>query len=402
MENRLAAIASGRVGEAQERVPMKQMRDYISTHFGEPLTLDILAQAAGLSTKYFSEAFKKTFGQSVTDYLTSLRIGHAKQLLRDTEWGLRDIARACGYSDEFYFSRKFKKEVGIAPSVYSEKFFNRISTTCTELTGNLLALGIIPIAAPMDPKWTPYYHYYYQSAIQVHLHYQNSGKDEENMKMLLAAKPDIVFIRKPFDENADRSVEMAGIRTVNVKSEDWKLQLREMADVLNKQEVGQAWIDTYEARLTEIRPEILQAAGQDQFAVLRLSDENLFLYTNRGIRDVLFQDLGLSTAFQQQEVCNKPITLEEVLAIKPDRLLLMVCLNARTRHHWLALQHNPQWQKLRAVQLGQLYLLPSNPWLEYSAVAVYRILEETFMLLTGKNPNPDPASVHGLWAKVGV
>lgn len=43
------------------------------------------------------------------DYLTELRIGHAKQLLRDSDLYMREIARKVGYHDEFYFSRKFKK-----------------------------------------------------------------------------------------------------------------------------------------------------------------------------------------------------------------------------------------------------------------------------------------------------
>ncbi|GGG53366.1 helix-turn-helix domain-containing protein [Paenibacillus radicis (ex Gao et al. 2016)] len=402
MEHLPVQHASARLGDAQKRASLEHVRNYIRTNFGEPLTLDLLAQEAGLSAKYLSEAFKKAFGQSVTDYLTSLRIGHAKQLLRDTDWGLRDIARACGYSDEFYFSRKFKKEAGMAPSAYGQKFFNRISTICTPLVGNLLALGIVPIAAPLDPKWTPYYHYYYHSEIEVHLHYQNSCKDEENMRMLVAAKPDIVFTQEKIEGHAISQLEMAGVRTFQVELTDWKKQLREMAAVLGKEVACESWIYGYEARLAEVKEDIRQAAGQDQFAVLRIADDQLFLYTNRGIRSVLFQDLGLHAAPGQQELCNRLVTLEELQAINPDRLLLMVCLNARTRHQWLALQHNPLWQQLRAVQSGRIYSLPSNPWLEYSAVSVYRLLEETFMLLTGKSPNPVPTSVHGLLPSTGV
>jgi len=102
------------------QISLKDIRNYIAKNHHQPLTIDHLAFISGLSPSYFGEAFKKAFGQSATDYLTELRIGHAKQLLRDTDLLFRDIARKVGYSDEFYFSRKFKKEVGVSPSSYSK------------------------------------------------------------------------------------------------------------------------------------------------------------------------------------------------------------------------------------------------------------------------------------------
>lgn len=93
------------------QISLKDIRNYIAKHHHQPLTIDHLAFISGLSSSYFGEAFKKEFGQSATDYLTELRIGHAKQLLRDTDLLLRDIASKVGYSDEFYFSRKFKRRL---------------------------------------------------------------------------------------------------------------------------------------------------------------------------------------------------------------------------------------------------------------------------------------------------
>ncbi|WP_249662396.1 helix-turn-helix transcriptional regulator, partial [Lysinibacillus fusiformis] len=89
----------------------------------------------------FGDAFKKAFGQGATDYLTELRIGHATQLLRDTDLLVREIARKVGYSDEFFFSRKFKKEMGVSPSAFNKIARQRVSTFSVSATSNLLALG---------------------------------------------------------------------------------------------------------------------------------------------------------------------------------------------------------------------------------------------------------------------
>ncbi|MBD7969961.1 helix-turn-helix domain-containing protein [Paenibacillus gallinarum] len=93
-------------------------KDYIDQHYTESLPLDKLCRMAGLSLKYYSELFKKHYGVSVTEYIATVRMEHAKRLMMDPELKLREIAHLVGYPDEFYFSRKFKKMMGTSPSAY--------------------------------------------------------------------------------------------------------------------------------------------------------------------------------------------------------------------------------------------------------------------------------------------
>ncbi|WP_454193324.1 helix-turn-helix domain-containing protein [Paenibacillus sp. Marseille-Q7038] len=93
-------------------------KDYIDRHYNESLALDKLCRMAGLSLKYYSELFKKHYGVSVTEYIATVRMEHAKRFMMDPELKLREIAHLVGYPDEFYFSRKFKKMMGVSPSAY--------------------------------------------------------------------------------------------------------------------------------------------------------------------------------------------------------------------------------------------------------------------------------------------
>lgn len=102
-------------------------QDHMSTHFQEPLTLDGLAQMAGLSASHYSRLFKKLIGYSPIDYLTHLRVDRAKELLVLSDYRLKSIASSVGYSDEFYFSRIFKKIAGVSPREYAKK--HRVSMT---------------------------------------------------------------------------------------------------------------------------------------------------------------------------------------------------------------------------------------------------------------------------------
>lgn len=95
--------------------------EYMVNHYNEDISLADLANLAGLSTSHYSRLFKQYASYSPIDYLTHLRMDRAKELIILSDYKLKDIAESVGYHDELYFSRMFKKVVGIAPSTYAKK-----------------------------------------------------------------------------------------------------------------------------------------------------------------------------------------------------------------------------------------------------------------------------------------
>lgn len=91
--------------------------DYMKHHLGETLTRDEVASQVFLSPSYFGQLFKKTMGIGYNDYLTDLRITHAKKLLAQNV-SIREIATAVGFRDAKYFSEVFYKKTGYVPSEY--------------------------------------------------------------------------------------------------------------------------------------------------------------------------------------------------------------------------------------------------------------------------------------------
>lgn len=90
---------------------------YMTAHYGEKLTLKVLAESVGLSPSHFSAVFREATGRSPIDYLIHLRIFKAKQLLSDG-CSVTEVARAVGFSDIYYFSNLFRKIEGVSPSRY--------------------------------------------------------------------------------------------------------------------------------------------------------------------------------------------------------------------------------------------------------------------------------------------
>lgn len=91
---------------------------YIENHFSEELSIAALADLVHYSERHFARLFKETYNMTPVDYILSLRIKHACTLLSDTDLPISEISLQSGYSDNNYFSRVFKKKIGVTPSQY--------------------------------------------------------------------------------------------------------------------------------------------------------------------------------------------------------------------------------------------------------------------------------------------
>ncbi|MET1138558.1 helix-turn-helix transcriptional regulator, partial [Bacillus subtilis] len=81
----------------------------------------------GLSVNHFIRTFKRQLNMTPIEYILKLRMAKAKQLLFSSD-KIKEIAEQVGYKDEHYFSRVFKKNEGIAPTLYMKNKVNRIAT----------------------------------------------------------------------------------------------------------------------------------------------------------------------------------------------------------------------------------------------------------------------------------
>ena len=103
----------------QQHVLLKQAIDFINENYTDPsISLDKVAKNVNISPNYLSAVFSQEVGQTLTEYITSRRINEAKNMLRNTDMRLSEIAFSVGYKDPHYFSFVFKKVSGCTPSEY--------------------------------------------------------------------------------------------------------------------------------------------------------------------------------------------------------------------------------------------------------------------------------------------
>lgn len=90
----------------------------IREHYMEDISLTSLSAKYNISMGHLSKMIKESLSVNFSDYIASLRIQRAKELLRDDRLSIQEIAEIVGYNDYFYFTKVFKRVEGISPSKY--------------------------------------------------------------------------------------------------------------------------------------------------------------------------------------------------------------------------------------------------------------------------------------------
>jgi two-component system response regulator YesN len=112
------------VYSSQDARKVSQIRpaiNYIDANYNKPITLADVAKASHLSISRLAHIFKEQMGITIIDYLTSVRIERAKQLLLATDQNCTEICFEVGYNDQSYFTRTFKGLVGMAPRQFKAR-----------------------------------------------------------------------------------------------------------------------------------------------------------------------------------------------------------------------------------------------------------------------------------------
>lgn len=96
-------------------------RVMMNEHYMQELSLCTLAESVHLNPNYFHKLFTSACGVTPLQYLTDVRISHAKYYLRNTDHSITEIAELCGFSSYSYFCTVFRKQCGITPSAFRNR-----------------------------------------------------------------------------------------------------------------------------------------------------------------------------------------------------------------------------------------------------------------------------------------
>lgn len=108
--------------EGHYKADVAKTLEYMETNYMYRLTLSSISANVNLSSSYLCRIFKSEVGTSITNYLNNLRVRKAATLIKENTLSMKEISSMVGIDDQLYFSRLFKKCMGISPSEYGKKY----------------------------------------------------------------------------------------------------------------------------------------------------------------------------------------------------------------------------------------------------------------------------------------
>ncbi len=106
-------------GEIADAPPyITRVIGYCREHLADPIGVEDMARAAGLSRYHFTRRFHAARGVSPGKFLAGLRLQEAVRLVQDTRLAVKDIALKCGFADANYFCKVFRRQFGVAPAAF--------------------------------------------------------------------------------------------------------------------------------------------------------------------------------------------------------------------------------------------------------------------------------------------
>ena len=97
---------------------VEKAKNYISTSYSYPITVEDVAAYVGISRSHLYRSFQTYQQQSPKEYLSNFRIKQACRLLKETNLSVSTVAYSVGFENNLYFSKAFKKLMGMSPSEY--------------------------------------------------------------------------------------------------------------------------------------------------------------------------------------------------------------------------------------------------------------------------------------------
>ncbi|WP_160297231.1 helix-turn-helix domain-containing protein [Paenibacillus sp. IHBB 10380] len=221
--------------------------EYMNRHYDRQLTRSQMAKMVGFNTSYFSRLFHKRVGRSFSDHLSRVRVDKAKQYLLTSDATLGAIAAKVGYADGLYLSRKFKQIVGMSPTEY-RNLPKPKRIVAMQYTGDLLALGIKPIAAPFTPwEVSPFLIEELEGMLDM--------EQDETMRRLQTIEVDMIVAPEYlyyWPGKLEQLEQLASVIVLPWNRLDRMEAVRLMGRVVGREDAAEQWIHRYMSRAASI------------------------------------------------------------------------------------------------------------------------------------------------------
>lgn len=307
-----------------------QVRQNMLEHYDTAMDIEEIARLSGSSPARFYQAFKRYTGLSPLQFMTIARLNESLGLLAGQSTSIMEVAHSIGYADELYFSRLFKKHMGIAPKEYAARARIRIANLCPVFNGDLKALGVTPVLS-FPRSW-----------------FEDEDKDKYVRQVELAG-PDIIFT-SPLPKPLYRRFEqIAPTVMIQWKGYPWKERLQEIGAILGMPTVAGRWLSYFHRKVDNARLLIRRYLNGEPFLLVSVHDTFFRVYGMQRIKmqDLFYDELQMTPPASVYPVSFLDVTgLKQIGELQCGNVLFLVPASlsgdscSRLEEEWLELNRN--------------------------------------------------------------
>ncbi|RXZ82526.1 helix-turn-helix domain-containing protein [Paenibacillaceae bacterium] len=351
---------------------------YIDSHYTKPITVKQLAALAGMPAWKYTSMFKDFTGKIPLDYLNQVRIDRSKEWLLASAAPLREIARKAGFTDEYYYSRRFRQFTGMTPRQYVHSMKQSLLVKdCTghevlipseprriiyygETLGDLLILGAHPIGGNVHGLKNTWMQEELLRIVDIGIPF--------NREKAAGLEPDLIIYSNSDEEQYEQLVKIAPTLTYDPYGPLNK-RLLMLGQWLGKQGEAERWLASYESKTMTMWQQLqdIIRPGETATVFVYHRGRRLFVMGTMGLPELLFHPSGFRPVPLVQQMIEageayKEISEADITKYAGDRLFVMLPNTRQSRLATVELIHSNRWEGLPAVKNGQVYVLEEDQW----------------------------------------
>lgn len=347
---------------------IEQSVEYIRDHYSEKIKLETLSEISGFTPTSYSREFKKVKGSSPFEYLNAYRIEQAKHLLAEKERTIREISSVTGFGSEFYFSRMFKRHVGISPSHYMKRSKLRVAVASTlRFHETLHSLGTDPIFSTNCHKAKTTDKATHEAQLAIRLN------------ELREAAPDLIICDHYHLPFLERLKQIAPTVAVSL-SMDWRVIHQKLAAVVGKETQAEKNLKSLDRKIKQARVLLRERYANETVTIMRVIHKLIRIQgtTQHPLNDLIYTDLGLNPGYcVPSNVMNVEFSPEQYPIMDTDHLFIQSqFFSPEDEATFERIAKSPEWNSIRAVRNNCVHLTPNWVGMSWSPSGRMQIIDE--------------------------
>ncbi|RXZ83784.1 AraC family transcriptional regulator [Paenibacillaceae bacterium] len=345
---------------------IEKSTEYMHNHFRDKIKLETLAEIAGFTLTSYSREFKKVKGITPIEYLNAYRIAQAKQLLLNRSFSVRDVSSSSGFVSEFYFSRMFKREVGISPTVYMKRKNIRVAIAAgIPLQDNLHSLGVESVFSAKFRKSKTMNAEQYNALLV------------QQLEQMRQAEPELIIVDSYHTPYLEKLQQIAPTVKLDF-SLDWRSLHKQIGEILGREREAEHNFKLMAQQENKARALLAHRYENDTIAVVGFLHKLLRIYgtSSHPLNDLIYNSLGLKPAhcvpWNQMRV---EFSTEEYPYLDCDHMFILKFLYPGDELMFKNIQLTPEWQSNKAVKNNRTLLVPNWVGMSWSPFGREQIIE---------------------------